>query len=103
MGPSFIWQLRNGLFKHGERLLDASYLTSSWAVYNLVDLADSERILVNDWVKAAFDSGSVGIDDNILRFGALPPSRLYASCFDIGCMQIDKPTSASQTVRHAIH
>ncbi|QRV91041.1 mediator complex subunit Med5 [Ceratobasidium sp. AG-Ba] len=61
------YELRNGMFKHGERSLDASYLTSSWAVYNLVDLGDSERILVNDWVKAAFDSGSVGIDDNILR------------------------------------
>ncbi|QRV76224.1 mediator complex subunit Med5 [Ceratobasidium sp. AG-Ba] len=61
------YELRNGMFKHGERSLDASYLTSSWAVYNLVDLGDSERILVNDWVKAAFDSGSVGIDDTILR------------------------------------
>ncbi|KAG8696813.1 mediator complex subunit, partial [Ceratobasidium sp. 394] len=61
------YELRNGIFKHGERLLDASYLTSSWAVYNLVDLPDSERMLVNDWVKAAFDSNSFGIDDNILR------------------------------------
>jgi hypothetical protein len=65
------------VFKHGDRLLDASYLTSSWAVYNLVDLSDSERTLVNDWVKAAFDSNSFGIDDNILR---------YAKLSSAGCM-----------------
>lgn len=60
-------QLRSGVFKHGGRILDASYLTSSWAVYNLADLADTESTLVNDWVRAVFDSNSVGIDDNILR------------------------------------
>ncbi|KAH7345367.1 hypothetical protein B0J17DRAFT_38253 [Rhizoctonia solani] len=61
------YELRSGTLKHGDRVLDASYLTSSWAVYNLSDLTESERTLINDWVKAAFDSNSFGIDDNILR------------------------------------
>ncbi|KAG9125906.1 mediator complex subunit [Ceratobasidium sp. 392] len=76
------YELRNGTFKHGERQLDASYLTSSWAVYNVVDLPDAERMLVNDWVKAAFDSNSEGIEDNLWRFGALSPISLSTSCFD---------------------
>ncbi|KAF8605118.1 hypothetical protein BDV93DRAFT_73650 [Ceratobasidium sp. AG-I] len=61
------YELRSGVFKHGGRTLDASYLTSSWAVYNLADLTDAECTLVNDWIRAVFDSNSVGIDDNILR------------------------------------
>ncbi|CAE6505088.1 unnamed protein product [Rhizoctonia solani] len=61
------YELRSGTLKHGDRVLDASYLTSSWAVYNLLDLTEPERTLINDWVKAAFDSNSFGIDDNILR------------------------------------
>ncbi|KAG8763507.1 mediator complex subunit [Ceratobasidium sp. 423] len=61
------YELGSGILKHGDRVLDASYLTSSWAVYNLSDLTEPERTLINDWVKAAFDSNSFGIDDNILR------------------------------------
>ncbi|CUA74215.1 E3 ubiquitin-protein ligase HERC2 [Rhizoctonia solani] len=60
------YELKSGTLKHGDRVLDASYLTSSWAVYHLSDLNDSERTLINDWVKAVFDPNS-GIDDNILR------------------------------------
>ncbi|CAE6494955.1 unnamed protein product [Rhizoctonia solani] len=61
------YELGGGTLKHGDRVLDASYLTSSWAVYNLSDLTEPERTLINDWVKAAFDSTSFGIDDNIWR------------------------------------
>ncbi|KAJ1311825.1 hypothetical protein OPQ81_010286 [Rhizoctonia solani] len=61
------YELGSGTLKHGDRVLDVSYLTSSWAVYNLSDLTEPERTLINDWVKAAFDSNSVGIDDNTLR------------------------------------
>ncbi|CAE7147117.1 unnamed protein product [Rhizoctonia solani] len=61
------YELKSGTLKHGDRVLDASYLTSSWAVYNLTDLTDPERTLISDWVKAAFDSNSFGIDDNVLR------------------------------------
>ncbi|KAF8760746.1 Mediator complex subunit Med5 [Rhizoctonia solani] len=75
-----MFQQKSGTLKHGDRVLDASCLTSSWAVYNLSDLTEPERTLISDWVKAAFDSNSFGIDDNI-----------------------HKPTSFAQIVRHAIH
>ncbi|CAE6405466.1 unnamed protein product [Rhizoctonia solani] len=61
------YELKSGTLKHGDRVLDASYLTSSWAVYHLSDLTEPERTLINDWVKAAFDSNSFGIDDNTWR------------------------------------
>ncbi|CAE6428258.1 unnamed protein product [Rhizoctonia solani] len=61
------YEQRSGTLKHGDRVLDVSYLTSSWAVYNLSDLTDLERTLINDWVKAAFDPGSPGIEDNVFR------------------------------------
>ncbi|KDN44052.1 hypothetical protein RSAG8_05784, partial [Rhizoctonia solani AG-8 WAC10335] len=61
------YELKSGTLKHGDRVLDTSCLTSSWAVYHLSDLTEPERTLINDWVKAAFDSNSFGIDDNTLR------------------------------------
>ncbi|EUC53624.1 mediator complex subunit Med5 [Rhizoctonia solani AG-3 Rhs1AP] len=61
------YELKSGTLKHGDRVLDASYLTSSWAVYHVSDLTEPERTLINDWVKAAFDSNSFGIDDNTWR------------------------------------
>ncbi|CAE6436951.1 unnamed protein product [Rhizoctonia solani] len=61
------YELKSGTLKHSDRVLDASCLTSSWAVYHLSDLTEPERTLINDWVKAAFDSNSFGIDDNTLR------------------------------------
>ncbi|CAE6473801.1 unnamed protein product [Rhizoctonia solani] len=66
-----MFQQKSGTLKHGDRVLDASCLTSSWAVYNLSDLTEPERTLISDWVKAAFDSNSFGIDDNVLRQEAI--------------------------------
>ncbi|ELU41194.1 Med5 domain-containing protein [Rhizoctonia solani AG-1 IA] len=66
-GSCQMFQQKSGTLKHGDRVLDASCLTSSWAVYNLSDLTEPERTLISDWVKAAFDSNSFGIDDNVLR------------------------------------
>ncbi|KDQ16801.1 hypothetical protein BOTBODRAFT_240711 [Botryobasidium botryosum FD-172 SS1] len=61
------YQLFSFDFHVGERHFSAEYLRSTFMVYGLDALPQEERKIVNDWLKAVFDSQSEGIDDQILR------------------------------------